>query len=124
MIRRFDPEYIERFYKHIEPQSGCRYRLGDLTGPGGAAKGNPQYENGWRISAREIERAVSTAAQAMLGAAQRLRLRSRSLASMPTTSRWLSSRLNCRSNVCAPAPRGPQRCARSTLTGSSLDARA
>ena len=41
---QYDPEYVARFYKYVEPQTGRRYRLGDLTGPGGAAKGNPEYE--------------------------------------------------------------------------------
>ena len=40
----YDQEYIDQFYRHIEPETGRRYRLGDLTGPGGAAKGNPSYE--------------------------------------------------------------------------------
>jgi site-specific DNA-methyltransferase (adenine-specific) len=40
----YDPEYIEQFYRHVETDTGRRYRLGDLTGPGGAAKGNPSYE--------------------------------------------------------------------------------
>ena len=35
----YDQEYIDQFYRHIEPETGRRYRLGDLTGPGGAAKG-------------------------------------------------------------------------------------
>ncbi|MCI0342889.1 MAG: restriction endonuclease [Planctomycetales bacterium] len=40
----YDPEYVEQFYRHVEEGTGRRYRLGDLTGPGGAAKGNPRYE--------------------------------------------------------------------------------
>jgi DNA modification methylase len=40
----YDEEYVEGFYKHIEPGTGRRYRLGDATGPGGASKGNPKYE--------------------------------------------------------------------------------
>ena len=40
----YDPSYLDRFYRHIEPETGRRYRLDNLTGPGGAAKGNPQYE--------------------------------------------------------------------------------
>ena len=40
----YDQDYVDRFYRHIEPGSGRRYRLDNLTGPGGAAKGNPQYE--------------------------------------------------------------------------------
>lgn len=39
----YSENYIKSFYRHTDPD-GRRYRLGDLTGPGGAAKGNPQYE--------------------------------------------------------------------------------
>jgi len=39
----YDEGYISSFYKYSDPD-GRKYRLGDLTGPGGAAKGNPQYE--------------------------------------------------------------------------------
>jgi DNA modification methylase len=40
----YDQEYVDGFYKYTEAGTGRRYRLGDLTGPGGAAKGNPSYE--------------------------------------------------------------------------------
>ncbi|MGA7670585.1 MAG: site-specific DNA-methyltransferase, partial [Nitrolancea sp.] len=40
----YDDTYVDSFYKHVEPESGRRYRLSDITGPGGAAKGNPEYE--------------------------------------------------------------------------------
>jgi DNA modification methylase len=40
----YDEKYVQDFYKYVEPGTGRRYRLGDLTGPGGAAKGNPSYE--------------------------------------------------------------------------------
>ena len=40
----YSKEYIDNFYKHVEKNTGRRYQLGDLTGPGGAAKGNPEYE--------------------------------------------------------------------------------
>jgi len=30
-----DEEYVDDFYRHVEPETGRRYRLGDLTGPGG-----------------------------------------------------------------------------------------
>lgn len=51
----YDESYVERFYKHVEPESGRRYRLSDATGPRGAAKGNPHYEflgvtRYWRFS--------------------------------------------------------------------------
>ncbi len=56
----YDPEYIEAFYKHIEPETGRRFRLSDLTGPGGAAKGNPRYkifgiERYWRFSKEKMD---------------------------------------------------------------------
>lgn len=56
----YDEEYVERFYRHVEPETGRRYRLGDLTGPGGAAKGNPEYEvmgvtRFWRYSREKMD---------------------------------------------------------------------
>jgi DNA modification methylase len=55
----YDPEYTDAFYKHVEPGTGRRYRLSDLTGPGGAAKGNPRYEifgveRYWRFSKEKM----------------------------------------------------------------------
>ena len=51
----YDASYVETFYKFVEPETGRRYRLDNLTGPGGAAKGNPEYEvmgvrRHWRYS--------------------------------------------------------------------------
>ena len=40
----YDPDYVDQFYRHVEPETERRYRLDNLTGPGGAAKGNPSYE--------------------------------------------------------------------------------
>jgi DNA modification methylase len=40
----YTQEYIDGFYKHVEPGTGRRYQLISMTGPGGAAKGNPEYE--------------------------------------------------------------------------------
>jgi len=55
----YDQEYVDDFYKYMEPGTGRRYRLGDLTGPGGAAKGNPSYEvmgvtRFWRYSKEKM----------------------------------------------------------------------
>ncbi|MHB8589806.1 MAG: DNA methyltransferase [Candidatus Dormibacteraceae bacterium] len=36
--------YMERQYRHVDPTTGRRYGLFDVTGPGGEAKGNPHYE--------------------------------------------------------------------------------
>lgn len=59
----YDDRYIESFYKYTEPETGRRYRLGDLTGPGGAAKGNPFYEvmgvtRYWRYSKERMDQLI------------------------------------------------------------------
>jgi DNA modification methylase len=50
----YGPEYTASKYPHVDPD-GRRYGLWDMTGPGGAAKGNPSYEvmgvvRYWRFS--------------------------------------------------------------------------
>ena len=59
----YDTEYVDGFYKHVEPETGRRYRLGDLTAPGGASpsKGNPHYEflgvtRYWRYSQENMQK--------------------------------------------------------------------
>ena len=39
-----DDDYTKAKYPYIEEGTGRRYGLWDMTGPGGAAKGNPSYE--------------------------------------------------------------------------------
>lgn len=62
LYRPYDPEYVQAFYKYTEPETGRRYRLGDLTAPGGASpsKGNPHYEfmgveRYWRYSKERMQ---------------------------------------------------------------------
>ncbi len=55
----YDDEYIDKFYKYKDTD-GRRYTLSDITGPGGASKGNPQYEflgvtRYWRFSRENME---------------------------------------------------------------------
>jgi DNA modification methylase len=40
----YDEKYLETHYRNIEPGSNRRFELDNLTAPGGAAKGNPNYE--------------------------------------------------------------------------------
>jgi len=59
----YDENYIKQFYKYVETGTGRKYRLGDLTGPGGEAKGNPQYEvmgvkRYWRYSKEKMEQLI------------------------------------------------------------------
>ena len=56
----YSEEYLTAFYKYSEPKTGRRYRLSDITGPGGAAKGNPYYEflgvsRYWRFKKERME---------------------------------------------------------------------
>ncbi len=60
----YDEKYVSDFYKHIEPETGRRYRLSDITGPGGAAKGNPSYEvmgvtRYWRYSKARMDELIA-----------------------------------------------------------------
>ena len=55
-------EYVRVHYPHTDP-TGRRYGLWDITGPGGAAKGNPQYEifgvtKYWRYSRVSMEQKI------------------------------------------------------------------
>ena len=52
---------VEKWYRHVEEGTGRRYNKADVTGPGGAAKGNPHYEwkgitRYWRYSRESMER--------------------------------------------------------------------
>jgi DNA modification methylase len=62
LYRPYDEDYLEKFYKHVEPDTGRRYQLGDLGAPGGASpsKGNPHYEflgvtRYWRYSKENMQ---------------------------------------------------------------------
>ncbi|MBA3945582.1 MAG: restriction endonuclease [Herpetosiphonaceae bacterium] len=59
LYQPYSENYTDDFYRHRD-QDGRRYRLGDITGPGGAAKGNPQYEflgvtRYWRYSKARMQ---------------------------------------------------------------------
>lgn len=63
LYRPYDADYVENFYRFVEPETGRRYQLGDLGAPGGAApsKGNPHYEflgvtRYWRYSKENMNR--------------------------------------------------------------------
>ena len=61
---KYDREYVEHSYRHIEPETGRKFRLDNLTGPGGAAKGNPKYEvmgvtRYWRYSEERMAELIT-----------------------------------------------------------------
>ncbi len=56
-----DPGYVEQTYRMVESSTGRRFATTPLTGPGGAAKGNPVFEwkghtRAWRYSRETMER--------------------------------------------------------------------
>jgi DNA modification methylase len=58
-----DADYIKSHYPYVEASTGRRYGLWDITGPGGAAKGNPYYEifaiaKYWRYSKTKMEEKI------------------------------------------------------------------
>ena len=60
----YDDEYVEKFYRHVEEGTDRRYQLDNLTGPGGAAKGNPEYEvmgveRYWRYSKDRMQQLIN-----------------------------------------------------------------
>lgn len=57
-----DDPYVQQKYPHVDGD-GQRYGLWDMTGPGGAAKGNPEYEvmgvtRFWRYSQARMQQMI------------------------------------------------------------------
>ena len=62
-FKEYTQDYIDNFYKHVEQGTGRRYQLISMTGPGGAAKGNPIYEvmgvrRYWRYSRQKMQELI------------------------------------------------------------------
>ena len=61
MYLPYSEEYVEKFYRHVEQETGRRFALGDLSGPGGKSNGNPHYKfmgitRYWRYKKTRMER--------------------------------------------------------------------
>jgi len=59
----YDQAYIDKYYRYRDPD-GRRYWLDNLTGPGGASKGNPFYEvmgvsRYWRYSKEKMSELIA-----------------------------------------------------------------
>ena len=57
----YDQRYIDSHYRLIEPDTGRRYRLDNLTAPGAGSRGHPKYEflgveRYWRYARQKMER--------------------------------------------------------------------
>ncbi|MDM8540606.1 DNA methyltransferase [Desulfococcaceae bacterium HSG9] len=60
LYQAYNEKYVNKFYKHID-SNGRRYTLDNIAGPGGASKGNPQYEflgviRYWRYSKKNMDK--------------------------------------------------------------------
>ena len=56
----YDDSYTDAFYRHVDAETGRRYRLSDITAPGKSLKGNPYYEflgitRYWRFSEKRMK---------------------------------------------------------------------
>lgn len=91
----YDKDYVDQFYKHREAETGRRYGLGDLTGPGGAAKGNPNYAvmgvtRYWRYSKERMEALIDAGrvVQAKPGAVPRYKRYLDEMPGVPLQDVW------------------------------------
>ena len=60
----YSEQYMSRSYRNVESDTGRRYQLVSMTGPGGASKGNPSYEvmgvtRYWRYSREQMDELIS-----------------------------------------------------------------
>ena len=95
----YDEEYIDKFYRHVEAGTGRRYTLGDITGPGGSSKGNPQYEimgvtRYWRYSEERMGKLIGEGriVQAKPGAVPRYKRYLDEMPGVPIQDMWTDIR--------------------------------
>ena len=90
----YEPEYIARF-SLIEPETNRRYTLDNLTGPGGASRGNPQYEvmgvtRYWRYSEERMQELIAAGrvVQSRPGAVPRYKRYLDEMPGLPLQDSW------------------------------------
>ena len=90
----YEPEYVARF-SLIEPDTNRRYTLDNLTGPGGASKGNPQYEvmgitRYWRYSEERMQQLIAAGrvVQSRPGAVPRYKRYLDEMPGLPLQDSW------------------------------------
>ncbi|HKG58893.1 MAG TPA: DNA methyltransferase [Pyrinomonadaceae bacterium] len=91
----YDEDYVNSFYKHEEPGTGRRYGLDNLTGPGGAAKGNPIYEvfgvkRYWRYTEEKMRQLIAAGrvVQTRVGAVPRYKRYLDEMPGIPLQDVW------------------------------------
>jgi adenine specific DNA methylase Mod len=95
--RPYDENYTDKFYKQVEPGSGRRFTLSDITAPGGGSprKRNPLYEflgvkRYWRFSEETMKKlhAEGRIIQAKPGSVPRQKRYLDEMKGMPVGSLW------------------------------------
>lgn len=93
--RPYTQEYIDSFYKHVEPKTGRRYQLISMTAPGGATKGNPSYPvlgvtRHWRYTREKMDELIANGlvVQTSPGAVPRKKLFLDQGAGVPVQTLW------------------------------------
>jgi DNA modification methylase len=91
----YEEEYVSVKYKYVEPGTGRLYRLDNLTGPGGAAKGNPAYDvmgvtRYWRYSKDKMAQLVKDGriVQTKLGGVPQYKRYLDEMAGLPLQDVW------------------------------------
>ena len=89
-----DPEYVEKFYRHVEPETGRRYQLGDLANPN-RDRPNLTYEflgekRVWRWTKERMEAAYAEGliVQSRKGAVPRLKRYLDEMQGTPVDTIW------------------------------------
>lgn len=98
----YSQEYINRDYRRVDPD-GRRYRLDNIQGPGGAAKGNPFYEvmgvsRYWRYSKERMQRMINEGliVQTSPGAVPQMKRYLDAGKGIPAQDMWTDIQLNNR----------------------------
>jgi DNA modification methylase len=90
----YSDEYLQQTYNNRD-SDGRRWKSSDLTGPGGAAKGNPEYEflgvtRYWRFTKENMERLLAEGRiyQSRLGAVPRMKHYLDEMQGVPLQNIW------------------------------------
>lgn len=102
--------YLDRDYRRVDPD-GRRYRLDNIQGPGGAAKGNPFYEvmgvsRHWRYSRERMQELIEAGRiiQTKPGAVPQLKRYLDEMPGIPVQDLWTDIQLNNRASEKLPYP--------------------
>jgi DNA modification methylase len=94
IYRPYDQKYIDRDYRRVD-ETGHRYRISDMRGPGGAEKGNPFYEvmgvwRHWAYSKEKMEQMIreGRVVQTRPGAVPQLKRYLDEMPGMPVQNLW------------------------------------